>query len=200
MNMKNGIVVFDMDGVLSDFESFLVSYLNEAHPMGGNFNRELYDLRERYGRYEGLYELAARFAGDPNAYYPLRKIEDGFAFLEEVLDRDYLTMICTSRPSASESMTHRWLRKEFHRYEELLGVKFVQIKSAYLYTEKINVEFMVDDNPEEIATAQRLGITSYAWAQPWSENVYPKVFRTRDGYTMLQSSEQTEARYFWEER
>ena len=196
----NKFVAMDIDGVLADFEGFLVEYLKDVHPEYAQVNRDIYDLKHRYP--SDVYEDVSRFVADPNAYYAVPRANDGFQFLNELSDEGVDVLLVTSRPIASETFTKRWVAKQMKEwgmnYNDLRGVSFAPNKSAFLFPMREHIAFLVDDNPEDVLEAQKFGLTAYSWVQPWNEHVYPKVFVTRDEYTMFQKDESTEARYFWE--
>lgn len=192
------IAVFDIDGVLCDFEGFLVSLCGEGR------GREFYKLSDRYSG-ETL-RLATEIVKDPNYYYGLSPLS-GFNLLDDVLERKFHVLFLTNRPNVGsmENFTKRWITREIKRIgyvvenlNNLLGVKFVDDKTKYLKTIKNGVEFFVDDNPEAVESANRAGIPAFTWAQPWNEHVYPKLFSTRDGIIMVQKSEWEDAEYFWQ--
>lgn len=200
------VAAIDIDGVLANFEDFLVEFMKSIYPEVGGKNRHLYSLRQRYKGVRGAAETAIAFSQDPNAYYGLHPIEGGFMFLKEVLDHGFDVVLVTARPTfpgykkSARFTTQSWLRRNLVNFgidfDDLLGVKFVSNKAAWLHNK--DIALFVDDNPEEIHDAKKLGIPAYSWAQPWNEHMYPKLFRTRDGYTMVQDNDSTTARYFWE--
>ena len=197
----NKFVAMDIDGVLADFEGFLVDYLDTVFS-NLQHNRDVYDLRKRYPVTE-VRECASRFTADPNTYYAVPRIDEGFQLMDEILRTLGDVLLVTSRPVACETFTKRWIAREMKEwgmnYNDLLGVSFASNKSSFLFPMRDKIAFLVDDNPEEVLEAQKFGLTAFSWAQPWNEEVYPKVFVTRDGYTMYQQNEHTDPVYFWGE-
>jgi hypothetical protein len=47
-------------------------------------------------------------------------------------------------------------------------------------SDKQDIAFVVDDNPEEIVNLNKIGILAFSWEQLWNEDVYPKLFVDRD--------------------
>ena len=190
------IAVFDIDGVLADFEGLIVDIFGEGR------GREFYCLGDRYDT--KVMEKVNAIVNDANYYYPLNPIKQGFGFLAQASPK-YQIMIMTSRPHTDtmERFTKKWLARQLRdtvglQYEDLLGVKFTLNKSADLFLIRDDVAFFVDDNPEEIEEAKRIGIPSYSWAQPWNEHVFPKLFPERDGTVWYQELDYTEPVRFWQ--
>jgi FMN phosphatase YigB (HAD superfamily) len=188
------IAVFDIDGVLADFNGLIVDIFGEGR------GEELYDLRERYN---GNVQQVLEVWEDPNYYYPLNPIKEGFQLLEQAW-ADHDILLLTSRPKVGmmESFTEKWVRKQIKaidlEFGDLLGVNFVANKAAYLHSFKKDIAFFVDDNPEEIEEASKLGIPAYSWAQPWNEDVYPKLFPERGGTIWMQETDYKEPVRFWQ--
>ena len=190
--MKIG--VFDIDGVVADFNELLVDICGEGRGLG------FYNLDDRY---DG--ETLARaweIQNDANYYYPLKAIVEGIEFVKDTLRRGYEVLFLTSRPDVGsmKSFTKRWLQRELRLagvdYERTLGVQFVLNKSLHLETFKKDILFFVDDNPEEIHEAKLCGIPVFSWEQPWNEKVFPKLF-PYSGEIGMQLNDSTECEYFW---
>ena len=100
-------VIFDIDGVLADFEEQMVGELYRKFDHIGKANRNLFRFEDRFPGYPDIIEYANKLIADANFYYALPPIEEGIAFLEELMDEGYEIIYATSRPLSAYSFTYR---------------------------------------------------------------------------------------------
>lgn len=188
------VAVFDIDGVLADFNDLLVELF------GVGKGEHLYSIQERYSG-ETLV-LAKAVEIDANYYYSLKPIRSGIGFVKDTLRRGYEVLFLTSRPDygSIKNFTNRWLQKQLRiggiNYEDTLGCVFSTNKAVYLNKHKKDVAFFIDDNPESIEDAKLVGIPVFSWAQPWNEHVFPKLY-PYSGEIAIQIDEYSDGQYFW---
>ena len=70
-------------------------------------------------------------------------------------------------------------------------------KADFLAHLKNEIEFVVDDNPEQIARIREVGLVVVCWSQPWNEGIFPRLYVRSDGEVMLWAKEDIEAEPFF---
>lgn len=189
-------VIFDIDGVLADFEGQAVKELYRKFQDIGKANRHLFRFEDRFNGYSQVIEYANGLVADANFYYALPPIEEGIAFLEELMNEGYEIIYVTSRPLSAYSFTYRWLLKNTTDIEPNV-ICGVGDKANFVSHLKNEVEFVVDDNPEQIARIKEVGLVVVCWSQPWNEGIFPRLYVRSDGEVMLWAKEDIEAEPFF---
>lgn len=191
------IAVFDVDGVLADFEGRLDQVLRTQFGEAGGCNRELYRLEDRY-KGEVL-DYALKCAANPNFYYGLREIEEGVLFSLDLVN-NFELMYLSSRPESAETYTFRWLNQ--HTLVDNIARCGIADKASYLKSRSLtngwDIAFVVDDNPDQIASLKAKGFKAFCWEQPWNQGVFPRLYTKGDGTLMLWEHESIEAQPFFE--
>jgi phosphoglycolate phosphatase-like HAD superfamily hydrolase len=153
--------VFDIDGVLADFEGSFVENF-------GAENREWVDLIKRY---PSLDDIIDPFIQDPDTYADLNPIFGGILLLHQALERGFQVVIMTSRPRSSWRVTEEWLVKYRIQYNEII---FTSDKTGaitnYNQTHQDKVVVLVDDLRPNVETLPK-GVRGLLWEQPWNSNI-----------------------------
>jgi len=172
MIMKfRGLAVFDIDGVLADFEERMC----EAF---GYDNREMYRLEDRYPELDrGLIE---EFSNSPENYRDLTPIFGGILLFTQIKLRGYYCVLATSRPRTLKSVTVDWLNRYNVRYEELIftGNKVETIKDIESINADLSLKFSIDDSVSVLEKVQNVYMNSVpvlAWGQAWNQGYYPRL-------------------------
>lgn len=176
--MNKKMVIFDIDGVLANFEGTLVEYLREKYGKDASANRNMYSIEGRFAKRKDILADALAFTADPNSYYGLEPIEKGIDLVSQLIDRDYPMLFLSGRPQVAQEMTIRWLRKNIKDYDLALGAACLgSLKMKRILSPEVKdlIEFVVDDNPEIVAELNKNGIIAYAWSQPWNTGAYPVI-------------------------
>lgn len=192
--------VFDIDGVLADFEGYLVQSLEAEFGMDARMNRHKYSLRERFGSRPDIDVRAYTLANDPRTYKHLNWDFGAVALLFEVKEQGYDVAIATSRKDHNDMrrVTEMWLGRVLH------GVNFDLLfcpdgKAPVLAEVKDHIAFVIDDNPEEIKAMKSAGIENvFAWKQPWNEDVYPRINPDKHNEPYVQIFPGADENYFWD--
>lgn len=178
MKKSNKAFVFDIDGVLADFEGSFCYIFGEE-------SRNLPDLTQRYP--EKAFEIT-EFINSINTYVDLSPIFGGWVLTNQVRDHGYKVVLLTSRPYWVREVTEKWLQKYNFIYDALY---FTQDKSRAIEilnsSNKYQVVVLIDDLPHNIANLPK-GVFGALWEQPWNKDYYPKV-----SYTL--SSMRTEMKF-----
>ncbi len=196
----NKLVVFDIDGVVADFEWKLVKTLAGEFPGNDDFtaNRDKFKLESRYTG--EVLRRAKQLTADPNFYYDMNHVSGAFSFVTDLVDNGFSVMFYSSRPTYMNNVTRRWLHKEFGWYfENSFGV-FVGVRDKSFFLSELTgstIEFVVEDNPEEIQTLKSNGFTVLTWENPWNEGIFPRLYLRKDGELMLWVASYIEAEPFW---
>ena len=164
-----GLVVFDLDGVLADFEGAFCEAFGCA-------NRHLYNLEERYPEYA---DTVSEWASNPENYRELAPIFGGILFMNQTMGRGFFTVIMTSRNPSMRKVTEEWLGRFNIRPHSLVFSDHKDV-DIFLISEQMqlplvmfvddavrNLEAIRVDYPDEIAVA---------WAQPWNVGWKPRAW------------------------
>ena len=206
------LVIFDVDGVVCNFEEKIVAELCRQFGQKGALNRHYYRLEDRFKHYPEILRKALELANDPNFYYGLNPISDGIRFSEELHLAGYAIMFLSSRPFLMKSFTDRWLGKNVPFLEKpsrspgqhvrsYKGKEFlhcgVENKAEFLEEITDSIEFVVEDSPRQIESLKDAGIPVLCWSQEWNEGIFPRLYVSKNGILMLWVSEDEEAAPFW---
>ena len=195
----NKLVVFDIDGVLAAYEPKLVQVLVDRFGEKAAKGRNLFSLEKRYSEHPEILNVAKGLTSDPNFYYDLESEAGALSFISQLADSGFPIMFVTSRPAYMESVTRRWLLKNFGAYfEESLGLFCgIESKAKFVADLKDGVEFVVEDNPENIREIVDAGFMALCWDQTWNQGVFPRLYIRSDGELMLWADESKESAPFW---
>lgn len=195
MNIRRGTVVFDIDGVLADFEQ---AWCREF----GNQNRHLYKMEERLEGNPLRIKESLEFIRDPNIYYGLEPIVGGINFLKSFIERNYYVIVATSRPKVARTVTQRWLTNQGVPYMKLYFVdkKAEELNTIGQTSSYLKADILVDDNPEILDDCAQYFISPICWKQPWNEYWFPKVWAIDDGkFAFQQYNETNEIESYWKD-
>lgn len=194
--MKKKIVAFDVDGVLAKFEQKLVDVLvGEFGKMGG-INRFFFSLEDRFKNHPDVLKKALQYVADPNFYYSIPRDDGACDFVADLMEDGWGVMYVTSRPRSHETFTRRWLQKNTNKYEKSYGL-FCGISNKSEFLKDVDVEFLVEDNPEEIIRCKNSKIPVMCWAQQWNDHLFPRLYTDKEGVLMLWIDEESDATPFW---
>jgi 5'(3')-deoxyribonucleotidase len=196
--MSKKIVAVDIDGFLADFEGRLNKVLVAKFQERGRSDRSKYTMEERYANDGEVLKYALDFIADPNSYYGLDECEGAIPFLEALMDDGYKILYVTARTSSAYSITRRWLTKHTTDPDILLQCG-VANKAVFLREFSEEIDFVVDDSPEQIAKLKEFGYTAVVWHQPWNEGIFPRIYIRTDGEVMLWADASVEAEPFFVE-
>lgn len=182
--------IFDVDGVLADFEGALVNYLSDSYDMDlSRHRRELYSLEDRYADILP-FEDVKRFANTPSSYIHLESLH-GVKFVNDLIDRGWDVWFLSSRPMIARGATERWLNNRIPRYYETRGV-LVGVSDKHVAAKEWGADILVDDSPETVNQALNAGVNAFAWDQPWNQGVFPRLTCDRGGQVYIWETESTE--------
>lgn len=94
-------------------------------------------------------------------------IAGSISALEE-LYKIYHLVIATNRPSETEQYTVSWLKKHF-KFHEFINTREVGKDS-------LELDVLIDDNPENIKSFARVGKKALLFLQPWNKGYADKEF------------------------
>lgn len=194
----NRAVVFDIDGVLADYEGKLIRVLADEFGQDALKHRDKFSLEERFSDYPEILVRAKELTADPNFYYGLEADENAVSFLEGLHDNGFMPIFVTSRPESVRNFTYRWLlhKTTFNPINLFCGIT----DKAYFISELgQSVEFVVEDNPEQIYKLKEAQFVVLCWEQPWNEGIYPRLYTRSDRELMLWTVPYVEAELFWTE-
>lgn len=161
-------IVFDIDGVLADFEWAFCDKFGYNH-------RDYTNLMERYPEQRDVIE---EFITDPGTYADLMPIFGGTVLLFSAWEKGYRIYLMTSRPFNSRDVTNRWLKYYNLYYDELIFTKnkaeAIQVLNDPRRLEPANIVTLIDDLPANFENLPR-GVVGLSWEQPWNSDYYPKV-------------------------
>lgn len=193
--MKN-LVVFDVDGVLADFEGQLVKVLVSEFGEVARQKRNCFRLEDRFAERPDILSRAKELVSDPNFYYGLREIDGAFGFVDMVMDEGKGVVFVSSRPDSAQSFTARWLLKRMYKGKPVVFCG-IEDKVGFLKPILESVDFVVEDNPQHIADLKSAGIDVICFDQPWNQGIFPRLYIRSDGEPMLWAQEDLEAEPFF---
>lgn len=179
------VAVFDVDGVVADYEGQLNRVLTREFGQLAHCDRSIYSLEERYAKNPVILSRALQYTSDQNFYYPLRPIDQMVEFVLAVAE-DREILFVSSRPEAAESHTARWLKKNV--VKKFVLKCGVLDKADFLLSferEDTVVEFVIDDNPTTIKELLDSGINAVCYDQQWNQGIFPRMYIRSGGEPML---------------
>lgn len=192
----NKLAVFDIDGVLCEFEPALVRILKNEFGSIGTINRHEYSFEARFKNRQDVLTRALELTADPNFYYGLPRDEYAFSFAAQLMNLGYGVMYLTSRPKSCETFTRRWLEKNTYNYKGSLGL-FCGVKDKSEFLADVDVDIVVDDSKEQVEWLHNSGKPAFCWSQEWNEGIFPRLYVDKDETLMLWGYEEEEALPFW---
>ena len=182
------IAIMDIDGVLADFEGWLVERVHEKFgAIAAYHNRHLYSWADRWdGK---ILEYASTLTRDKHSYHGLDPILDGVRFVKELANLETPILYVTSRPKECHHITSRWLQRNVWRFDDAIGLQVVENKAEYIANNipVSGVSFIVDDNPDTCAYLKNHGFLCLCWRQLWNEDVFPAIIPTRDTFFLVEN-------------
>lgn len=167
--LYRGSVVFDIDGVLADFEGAFCQTF-------GDNNRHLYSLEQRFP--ENLTKSVYNFIVSLESYTDLSPIFGGIVALNQFRQRGYHILIVTGRDKSLRDVTKKWLSRYNVHYNQLYFAKnkLEAIKDFEFVHPNLKVQYIIDDSVEVLDTvSDGLGIPALAWEQEWNRHYFPKI-------------------------
>ena len=173
-----GIVVFDLDGVLADFEGAFC----EAF---GYDNRHEYQLGKRYPEHA---DTVSGWVQEPKNYAELAPIFGGVMWMNQVMSLGFYTAIVTARPTSLKEVTENWLNKYNIRPHKVVHstIKAAAIKEM---VEELDLPttLFVDDNIHQLSLVrdEMPWIECVAWEQPWNTGWMPRAHYDDKSYKIM---------------
>lgn len=167
-----GLAVFDIDGVLADFEERFCESFGDGY-------RHIYSLEARYPSVDP--QLVEEFVNNPENYRDLTPIFGGNLLLTQVKLRGYYIVLMTSRPRTLKNVTVDWLKIYNVHYNELVFSrnKVETLREFAAMNASLPLKLFVDDS---VSTLERVkkeypigSVVCLAWGQPWNEGYYPRL-------------------------
>lgn len=190
-------VVFDIDGVLADFEGQVDRELHRVFGRLADTNRSLYRFEDRYEGNLAILSYAQELTQNPNFYYGLPVIEGAIELVNTLSNMGYFPWFITSRPSLAKGFTKRWLIK--HLGTDVFALACgISDKAKYIESIAETFEFIVEDSPGQKEELEAIGCNVLIWSQPWNERLFPRLYVRGDGTIMLWEDESEEADSFLE--
>jgi len=152
------IVVFDLDGVLADFDSAIIQHF-------GPCDQTLYDLRKRYP--DTPIEEIRAFVQDPAVYLALVPIPRGLQKVLQMKTR-FSVIALTARPAGTIDATRDWVAKHEFPFDDLI-ITETDLKPGILAS--INPSLAFEDSPWQIMQARELGVQVVTFDQPYNRQV-----------------------------
>ncbi len=192
--------VFDIDGVLADYEGQLNRVLFRKFGDRGYCNRDIYSLEKRYAKEPEVLEYALALTADPNFYYPLRPIVQMLSFVEDYwIKTGNEVLFVTTRPESAETFTRRWLNKHLERFVDYTLFCGISRKSEFLLKNDFGeIEFVIEDSPSQIQDLKDNGFNALCYDQRWNQDIFPRLYCRPDGEVMLWNDPASESESFLE--
>lgn len=195
---KENLVIFDIDGVVADFEGQMDSELHRVFGKLAAADRSLYRFEDRYPSNLAIVSYALELSDNPNFYYALPPISEALDLCFMFQDRGYFPWFVTSRPAYCENFTRRWLKKRLGTDEFTLSCG-IKDKASYLKPLKGETRLVIiEDSPQQKTELEQVGFDVLIWSQPWNERLFPRLYARNDGTVMLWEDESEEAVPFFE--
>lgn len=193
----NKLAVFDIDGVLCEFEPTLVRVLVQDFGSIGALNRHIYSFEDRFKNYPEVAKRALELIADPNFYYGLTVNKFACDFAADLQTAGYSIIYVTSRPKSCEAFTRRWLEKNmFFKRGDSFRI-FCDIKDKSEFLLDVDVDIVVDDSIHQIVRLRNSGKQVLCWSQIWNQGVFPRLYTSGNGTLMIWKNEDEEAEPFW---
>lgn len=194
--ISKNVAAIELDGVLCDLESHIVTRLENEFGKAARGGREI-PLHRRYKPGSGMWNAAQEMLKDKHAYRRSNPDMGAVRLIVQCLARDYFPLIVSEREADLEIVTENWLIRAIgqENYREV-GLKLVRDKTSFLAENKDMIAFaIVSEGATEL---NRNGIYSFSYRQPWNEGVFPCVDIHRDGVAWAQPSDGEEGGFFWD--
>lgn len=160
-------LVFDMDGVVADFEGYAVKRFGEC-------DRSLYSLTARWP--DRADEVRA-FVNDHETYERLYPIAGAQMMLRALKEFGFELIYATARPGGLEmrELTAMWLRAYDIPHDDVYVVPFAD-KAGLVHS--LGPAAVFEDAPEQIAAMRAKYLNVVTYVQPW--NKYELGIRAHD--------------------
>jgi len=191
---KQKVAIFDIDGVLADFEGAFC----EAF---GNANRHLYSLTSRYPEVDP--DLISEWVNDPENYKNLNLIFGGITLLNQLKAKGLKVYLLTSRPEHLTNVTKHWLRiYNIEYYGLMLGCLNKSDTVGRLASILFDVQMFVDDSVKTLQEVRKTSpnIVSLAWAQPWNEGYFPRATYDREKMKVMVNMGDGNWKWIWSKK
>ena len=167
-----GIVVFDLDGVLADFDGAFCDAF-------GYDRREEYHLRKRYPEHA---DTVSEWVNEPKNYIDLAPIFGGVVWMNQCIGAGYYVAIVTARHINLPIITEAWLDKYNIRPHTIVHATN-KPNAINDLSENLNlpVILFVDDSIENLKqVGEEIGCECAAWASPWNVDWRPLAWYDPD--------------------
>lgn len=174
------IIAADIDGVVADFNSAYLAYLNNA--LGRRFTLNdwtHYDLDRWSGlTIEQLHDIHNHFIND-NRYCDLSLVAGAKIALGQ-LSQHFQIVWITARPKSIQAVTRNWCRQHFPNSRVLFanpaGEKSLvrpgeKRRTKVELAEEIKAHYLIEDNPHEFAAWDHPTIQPVCFACPWNSDL-----------------------------
>lgn len=155
--MRNKKVVFDLDGVLADFES---KFCNKF----GWDRREEYSLERRYPSYKDDID---EFVNSPSTYSCLDTVSIGIEIINFLYFKNWDISIVSYRPDDSFGVTFSWLKNNKIPF---ISLSCERKRDKIDRIKNISPIFVVEDSGKVADELKNISIPVILIAQPWNRN------------------------------
>lgn len=191
---KQKVVIFDIDGVLADFEGAFC----EAF---GNKNRHLYSLLARYPEVDP--DLIGEWINDEENYSNLNPIFGGITLLNQVKARGFKVYLATARPKHLTNVTLAWLKLYNVQFDQLtVGVKH-KPELVNDLCNMFDVQMVVEDSVSilsSIYVPSNTKVVCLAWAQPWNDGYFPRAIYDEEKMKIMVNMGDNNWRWIWSKK
>ena len=176
----------DIDGVLADFIGAFISYHNLVY--GTDFSYHQFTTL-RFGPVIGTSheEANARVTEfNHSPFFRLILPIQGSQKAVEALSSKARVIVITSRPSALEHETRKWLGRHFPECKEIYFAKnhITSDNQGLKPKEQLcldnQVKVMIEDDLEHAELCHKAGIKVYLLDQPWNQETIQGAIRAKD--------------------
>lgn len=175
MEIKNKIILVDMDGVIADYEEELIRRWNERNPNKKiELDQDRTEFRTEHNFPEELQKEMREITLEPDFFHSLKPIKGGIDGIKELAKHNEV-FICTSPQTRNEHcmqgklsfikkhLAGDWLRKTIITKDKTL----------------VQADFLIDDNPDI------RGVSEPTWEhilydQPYNRHITNKKRMTWD--------------------
>lgn len=191
------LVAIELDGVLSDLESYVVTRLEVKHGAGVARSFRNLHLRDRYPEGSEIESDYIDILQDCVTYRRLNPDMGAVRLIEESVGRGLFPLIFAQRDSRLSHITTAWVKRVLgdELYAEV-GLSFDD-KVPFLKRNSDMFEFAVVERGSDCLELNESGITTCVWRQPWNDGVFPSLDTRLDGSIWIQPSDDEEGDYLW---